>query len=234
MIELNFINFSLHGDPEFITKFNNKSIDHTEILQEISDWAFCSEKIMHGNPSGLDNTICTFGDVVKFYRGKDPEPIALGCPIPILLVDSNVSRSTATLVQRVVSLKKKHPEVVQSIFDAMGHLVEDAAGILKTIKEGDVDKFKELETLVAMNNNLLRAIDVSHPELEKIFAAAERHGFKAKLSGAGGGGFAMILLGPEEQWTERGYERLKKDLVEQKFELIETKLGGVGFEVEMR
>lgn len=100
---------------------------------------------MHGNPSGLDNTICTFGDVVKFYRGKVPEPISLACPIPILLIDSNVSRSTATLVQKVVKLKEKHPNVVQSIFDAMGHLVDDAAEILKTIQEENVDKFKDLE-----------------------------------------------------------------------------------------
>lgn len=224
----------MQGDNDFLAKFNdNVGGDKTATLQEISDWAFCSEKIMHGNPSGLDNTICTFGDVVKFYRGQEPEAIALNCPIPILLVDSNVSRSTATLVQRVVALKQRHPEAVQSIFDAMGHVVEDAVRILKGITgEEDLEKFKELDTLVAMNNNLLRAIDVSHPELEKIFAAADRHGFKAKLSGAGGGGFAMILLGPEDQWQARGYEALKADLVEQKFELIETKLGGVGFQVE--
>lgn len=88
------------------------------------------------------------------------------------------------------------------------------------------------QTLVAMNNNLLRAIDVSHPKLEQIFAAAEMNGFKAKLSGAGGGGFAMILLGPERNWATRGYEKMKKDLEELNFELIETKLGGVGFEVQ--
>lgn len=224
----------MHKDEDFLRKFNanDEGVDKTAVLKEISDWAFCSEKIMHGNPSGLDNTICTFGNVVKFYRGKEPEGISLGCPIPILLVDSNVSRSTATLVQKVVQLKEKHPQVVQSIFDAMGHVVEDAAEILKVIKEEDVEKFKELDTLVAMNNNLLRAIDVSHPQLELIFAAAERHGFKAKLSGAGGGGFAMILLGPESQWAARGYDGLKRDLEGQKFELIETKLGGIGFQVE--
>lgn len=141
------IHFRLQGDAEFIGNFNGSKngVDKHAVLQEISDWAFCSEKIMHGNPSGLDNTICTFGNVVKFYRGKEPEPINLACSLPILLVDSNVSRSTATLVQKVVALKERHPKVVQSLFEAMGEVVEDASEILKTIKEGDEAKFQQLE-----------------------------------------------------------------------------------------
>lgn len=139
---------NLQSNVDFLTQFNNESIDRQSVLQEISDWAFCSEKIMHGNPSGLDNTICTFGDVVKFYRGQAPERITMACPIPILLIDSNVSRSTATLVQRVVKLKEKHPVVVERIFDAMGHIVEDAVDILKSITQNDLEKFRELEVKV--------------------------------------------------------------------------------------
>lgn len=141
-----FASLSLRVDSEFLSKFNENAENRQTVLQEISDWAFCSEKIMHGNPSGLDNTICTFGNVVKFYRGQVPEPISLTYPIPILLVDSNVSRSTATLVQKVVALKEKHPAAVQSIFDAMGHIVEDAAGILKELKEGnELKQYLQLE-----------------------------------------------------------------------------------------
>uniref|UniRef100_A0A1L8DYL1 Putative mevalonate kinase mvk/erg12 n=1 Tax=Nyssomyia neivai TaxID=330878 RepID=A0A1L8DYL1_9DIPT len=81
-----------------------------DIKQKISSWAFQSEKIMHGNPSGLDNTICTFGNVVKFYKGRPPVDIKLTCSLPILLVDSGVSRSTAKLVENVVDLRKRHPK----------------------------------------------------------------------------------------------------------------------------
>lgn len=41
----------------------------------------------------------------------------------------------------------------------------------------------------------------------------------------------MIVLGPEEELEKRGYQNLKKDLQEQMFELIETDLGGAGFQV---
>lgn len=41
--------------------------------------------------------------------------------------------------------------------------------------------------------------------------------------------FAMIVLGPQDEWIIRGYENLKRDLENQQFDLIETNLGGVGF-----
>lgn len=50
------------------------------------------------------------------------------------------------------------------------------------------ENYEKLKRLFTINNNLLRALDVSHPVLEKIFTISENLGFSAKLTGAGAGG----------------------------------------------
>lgn len=95
----------------------------------VSDWAFCSEKIMHGNPSGLDNTICTFGGLVKFYRNQTPTPLKSVRALNILLIDSCVSRSTAAMVDRVLKQKTEQPTEVQAVFDKIEILVDKVAQV---------------------------------------------------------------------------------------------------------
>lgn len=105
---------------------------------------------MHGNPSGLDNTICTFGNVVKFYKGHPPVDIKLACSLPILLVDSGVGRSTAKLVEKVTELRARHTKLVDNIFEAMKYLVEDAVDILEHITHiSDTENFHKLEVCLA-------------------------------------------------------------------------------------
>lgn len=98
--------------------------EQSAIRATISDWAFCSEKIMHGNPSGLDNHICTFGGLVKFYRNQKPVSIESTRALNILIIDSCVSRSTAAMVQKVVVLKTENPSHVQDIFDKIETVVD--------------------------------------------------------------------------------------------------------------
>lgn len=47
-----------------------------------------------------------------------------------------------------------------------------------------------------MNHNLLCALGVSHPSIDAICAAAQKWGQAAKLTGAGGGGCAIVVLDP--------------------------------------
>lgn len=44
-----------------------------------------------------------------------------------------------------------------------------------------------------INHNLLCSLGVSHPTLDVIVAEASKAGFPSKLTGAGGGGCALIL-----------------------------------------
>ncbi|XP_053697971.1 uncharacterized protein LOC128744766 [Sabethes cyaneus] len=215
--ELNAANvggFSLQNDPV--------------IMGKISQWGFDSEIVMHERPSGVDNTICTYGNLIKFTRGVPYETVTLRQRIRLLIVDTMVNRSTSKMVANVFAMKEKHPQMMESIFDAMGHLVNDAVSIL----EDETDRFKELCTLVSTNNNLLRAIGVSHPALEKVFQLAESAGFHVKLTGAGGGGCALVFL-PDSYQTEPKFTELTNDLREAGFQCIETTLGGEGVKFRM-
>lgn len=84
--------------------------------------------------------------------------------------------------------------------------------------------------MFTINNNLLRAIDVSHPTLEEIFSISERNGFGCKLTGAGAGGYAIILL-PPDYAKSIDYVRLCAELTEKKFEYNVTSIGGEGLEI---
>lgn len=215
-------------------KLNNQQLkdfnfeNNATILERISSWAFDSEVLMHEKPSGIDNTICTYGQLIKFSRGATPEPIKMKGKIDILLVDTGVSRSTSNLVGKVANFRNKYSNVSNSIFDTIGHLVEDVITILESDKS-ESEKYPELGMLVSVNNNLLRAIGVSHPSLEKVFAIAETYGFNAKLTGAGGGGCAFVLL-PGDYLGSENYQKLTDELKANNFEIMATIIGGQGVE----
>ena len=38
-------------------------------LELINAWAFAGETVLHGTPSGLDNTVSCYGGAIKFIKG---------------------------------------------------------------------------------------------------------------------------------------------------------------------
>lgn len=38
------------------------------IAEEVNHWAFIAEKILHGNPSGLDNSVAVYGGALAYTR----------------------------------------------------------------------------------------------------------------------------------------------------------------------
>lgn len=211
----------------------------------ISRWALIGEKIMHGNPSGLDNATCTFGSVVKFRKGKEGEgPVLEHLPgtteLKILLVDSGVRRDTARMLAKVSEHLKCYPQVIQSTLDAMDAIAVAAAEILMLLGElgteiGDTLKQQnslhaKLEGLVDMNQAFLNVLGVSHPSLDRICRTVSKCGFHAKLTGAGGGGYAFILLPPCSSQQAK-VQQMKEQLQRKGFVCTETELGSAGITV---
>jgi mevalonate kinase len=103
--------------------------DNLQVLEKVSGWAFNSEVIMHEKPSGIDNTICTHGNLIIFKKGETPVNLKFDDELQILIVDSNVSRSTSKLVARVSEKNLLFPKVFGAIFDAIEELVFEVQAV---------------------------------------------------------------------------------------------------------
>ncbi len=165
--------------------------------KDVSDIAYESEKLFHGTPSGIDNTAVSFEMPVWFIKGQEPETLKIKKPFKIVIGYTGIKGKTKELVAAVRERKEKDEAKYNRLFDEMGEIATSAR---KAIERGNIDV---LGPLMDRNHELLRAISVSSPELEKLVAAARNAGAKgAKLVGAGGGG-NMIALTDEPKKVKK-------------------------------
>jgi mevalonate kinase len=157
-----------------------------DVVNEIT---FEIEKIYHGTPSGIDNTVVTYGMPVYFIKGEPIETFNVKVPFSVLIGDTGITSPTSVTVGQVWEAWDAQPEVYNRLFDACGEI---AAQARQRIEAGDV---AALGSLMDENQALLAEMGVSSPELEKLIAAARDAGaLGAKLSGAGGGGNMIALV----------------------------------------
>lgn len=69
--------------------------------QVVSEWAFRCEHIFHGKPSGIDNSICSYGGAILFQAGDITQEMRDVKSLRALLVYTNVTRNTKRLVEQV-------------------------------------------------------------------------------------------------------------------------------------
>lgn len=162
---------------------------HVLPREQVSKLAFEAEKIVHGKPSGIDNTIAAYGGAIAYRKGEGFLKLKVDfSPVALVLADTGKPRRTGELVQKVLNLKAAFPQVLDPLYYAAGRLVVEAA---KMMERGD---FEAVGTLMNVNHGLLHAIGVSTLEIEQLVYRARQAGaLGAKLTGAGGGGFIVAL-----------------------------------------
>ena len=161
--------------------------------EEINRLAFRAEQVAHGTPSGIDNTVATYGRPILYRAGSPPEIEELYFPKPmnfVIGITGNESL-TAKTVARVRRARDKNRAVIDRVFKGIDILTGQA---LAAIKRDDLERFGDLMNVC---HGLLNSLQVSSWELEELIQIARENGaLGAKLTGGGGGG-SMIALCPE-------------------------------------
>jgi mevalonate kinase len=170
---------------------------------EVSALVFKVEKIHHGTPSGIDNTVIAYEQPVYFVRGQPIQRLNVTTPFTLLIGNTGTRSPTKKAIEHVRRGRKRDPARYDALFDQIGDIVDEAH---QAIKAGDVDT---LGPLMDDNHELLIKLGVSSPKLDKLVEAARFAGaMGAKLSGAGRGGNMIALV--EDDVVEEVAEALRE------------------------
>jgi mevalonate kinase len=157
--------------------------------ERVSDLTYQAEKIYHGNPSGIDNTVIAFSRPVYYRKGRPPEPFQIPQPFTLVIGDTGSPSLTSETVGAVRRGWEKQPERYQALFAAIGDLA-------RQVRQGlEAGKLQAVGPRLTKNHQLLRSLGVSTPRLDHLVEAAVQAGaLGAKLSGGGGGGHMIALV----------------------------------------
>ncbi|KAG0023465.1 Mevalonate kinase [Podila clonocystis] len=192
----------------------------------VNQWSFQAEKVIHGNPSGIDNTVSTFGGAVMFKKGEKIEPLPGFQSLRFLLTNTRVPRETQVQVANVRKLWEKFPTVVNPMLDAINEISASCRDMFSQQGLDRAQLLTQFGELVDVNHGLLAALGVSHPSLEKVREISSKLGLKSKLTGAGGGGCALTLI--RDDVSADTVAVVKQLLEAEGFYCMETSVGGPG------
>ncbi|GAA5823114.1 hypothetical protein JCM10212_002676 [Sporobolomyces blumeae] len=214
---------------------NDISRDHADV---VNAWAFLAEKVIHGTPSGVDNTVAALGGAIAFrkaVKGRDGslETINGFKGLNFLLTDTQVPRDTKTLVAGVAKRKLEEPDTINPLLTSIQEISDKAQSTLSSATLSRSAQLAELNRLIDQNHQHLVSLGVGHVALEAVRAKTKEEPWRlsTKLTGAGGGGCAVTIL--PDDFADDSLLALKQALTSSGFVPYSTVVGGRGFGVHV-
>jgi mevalonate kinase len=156
---------------------------------EVNALVYEVEKLHHGTPSGIDNTVIAYQQPVYFVRGEPIQTFTVARPFKVAIGNTGVASPTKITVGDVRRGWEADRAKYEAWFDRIGAIVQQARS---AIESGAND---QLGPLMDQNQALLRDLGVSSGELERLIFGAKQAGARgAKLVGGGCGGNMIALV----------------------------------------
>jgi mevalonate kinase len=153
-----------------------------EILNqdEINQLAYRVECLFHGTPSGIDNTISTYGQSLLYSRTmKKHIDFRLS---NLAIIDTGIPKSTKRMVDLVRSFVENNPTKSEEILNDIELCVDTM-----------IEHPDQIDGLFRRNQQLLKELGVSINHIDKIIEKLGEKNIATKITGAGGGGCLIAL-----------------------------------------
>ncbi len=187
--------------------------------RSLAEAANAGEKIVHGNPSGIDVATSSMGGVLLFKRGEEPRRVELRNPVALMVVSSGRRRNTGALIRRVAGMKETYPSLFASLCES-ATLVSNLCA--EALANGHT---AELGRLMTYNHAVLARAGASNRGLDQLVDACLGLGcLGAKLTGAGGGG-SVLAVPPSD---ERKADAIAEELTKRGYDAFFTKIPAAG------
>ena len=159
--------------------------------ETVNRLSFEVEKLHHGTPSGIDNTVVTYRKPVHFVKGQPIRTLEIKLPFIMVIGDTGIKCPTSVTVGGVRAAYEAEPALFETYFDMCNRIVNKALFSISDKRNA------ALGPLMNDNHQVLQKMGVSSLELDNLVDAARDAGaLGAKLSGGGRGGNMIALVEP--------------------------------------
>lgn len=190
--------------------------------ERINEIAYECEKLIHGTPSGGDNSASCFGGLIWFKKAQPKnEIISLKKEIPhklenfVLIYSGEPTKNTGELIQMVRDIPESERNPKMQELDKMAHEMKE---VLKK------RNYKRMKEIINKTNEILVSFGLSTPETEEICEKITSLGGAAKMCGACGGGIVLA-------WHDKP-EKILKAMNEMKYDAWPADLAVEGVRIE--
>lgn len=157
--------------------------------KEIFDLCYETVIEVQGVGSGFDLASAIWGGTIYYVSpAKVVTEISID-ELPLVVGYAGVKADTPTLVKSVNVRLKNEPDFVNDIFDQVGEISTQVKTALEAKEWADLGK------LLNRHQDLMKRLDLSSPELDKLIDNANQAGaFGSAFSGAGGGDCMLAVV----------------------------------------